>query len=127
MKAMLARGYAFDTVQMPLNPVDPHEASFEREVLPLLVEASIGVIGMKSLASGSLARAGAVTASECRRYALSLPISTLVCGIDSEEILSQDLAVARGFTPLDEAARKALSAKVAGLAARGDVEWYKRR
>jgi len=126
MLEMLSHDVPWDTVQMPLNPVDPHVKSFERLVLPKLVERGIGVIAMKSLASGSLAKSGLVTAAECRRYALSLPVATLVAGIDSDEVLAQDLAVARAFTPLDEAARKALSEKVKPLAGKRDVEWYKR-
>jgi aryl-alcohol dehydrogenase-like predicted oxidoreductase len=123
---MLSYGYPFDTVQMPLNPVDPHYRSFEREVLPVLVERGIGVIGMKSLADGRLPSTGLLTAEECIRYALSLPVSTVVCGMKSMADLAQDLAVARAFAPLDEAGRKALTARLAGVAGKGDLEWYKR-
>ena len=36
---MLRRGFAFDTVQMPLNPFDANFFSFQRQVLP---EATFG-------------------------------------------------------------------------------------
>ena len=97
----------------------------QREILPLLQAKGIGVIGMKSVASGTLATSGVVTAAECRRYALSLPVSTLVCGIDSPKVLEQDLAVARGFTPMSEEERKAMVEKVSAIAKGGKLESYK--
>ncbi len=122
----LAKGYAWDTVQMPLNPADPHHRSFERTVLPLLAERKIAAIGMKSLASGTLPASGAVSAEDCIRYALSLPTATVVCGVQSRRDLDQCLGVARGFTPLDAEARAALSGRVAARAAGGRLEGYKR-
>jgi uncharacterized protein len=122
---MLKHDFPWDAVQLPLSPADPHHRSFEKEILPLLVEKGIGVIGMKALASGTLPASGVVTAAECRRYALSLPISTLVCGIDSVQVLEQDLAVARRFEPMQLKEREALVAKVAQIAAGGKLEGYK--
>ena len=42
------------------------------------------------------------TAEQCRRYALSLPISVLACGIQSPENLKQDVDMARTFSPMSE-------------------------
>lgn len=91
-------GFAFDTVQMPLNLLDAHFRSFEQMVLPELVARRIGVLGMKSMAGGVLLKAGVGSAEQCLRYALRLPVSTVITGIDSEEILEQALRVARGST-----------------------------
>ncbi|HVY61568.1 MAG TPA: aldo/keto reductase [Planctomycetota bacterium] len=124
---MLAHGFPFDTIQMPLNPADPNFKSFEREVLPKALERGMGVIGMKSLAGGALAKAGIASASEVRRYAVSVPgVSVTVCGIDTEQVLAQDLALARGFKAMGEEERKALSARFAEMNVEGKGEWYKR-
>src|SRR5688572_17920562 len=80
--AMLAeadeRGFRFDTVQMPLNVMDAHFRSFEKRVLPVLLEKGIGVLGMKAIGSGEILESGVVTADECLRYALSLPTSVVI-------------------------------------------------
>jgi len=118
-------GFAFDTVQMPLNVMDAHYRSFERLVLPELVKRSIGVLGMKSLANGVILKTGAVTAVECLQYALSLPTSVVITGIDSLECLEQACEAARTLRPMDDAQRGALLAKTAMAAARGEFEPFK--
>jgi hypothetical protein len=80
--------------------MDAHYRSFQKKILPECNRRQIGVIGMKSLGCGILPKEAGIGADVCRRYALSLPISTLVCGITSRENLKQDLAVARGFKPM---------------------------
>jgi predicted aldo/keto reductase-like oxidoreductase len=98
---MLNRGYAFDTVQMPLNPLDPHFRSFERNVLPVAKQRGIAVLGMKSMGgSGELISKGAFTASEALSYAMSLPVATTISGMDSMEVLNQNLTILRDFKPL---------------------------
>jgi predicted aldo/keto reductase-like oxidoreductase len=118
-------GFAFDTVQMPLNVMDAHYRSFERLVLPELVKRNTGVLGMKSLANGVILKAGAATAIECLQYALSLRTSVVITGIDSLERLEQAFEAARTFRPMDEAQRGALLAKTARAAARGEFEPFK--
>lgn len=120
-------GFAFDTVQMPLNVMDAHYRSFERLVLPELVKRNTGVLGMKSLANGVILKAGAVTAVECLHYALSLPTSVVITGIDSLERLEQAFEAARTLRPMDEAQRGALLAKTASAAAHGEFEPFKTR
>jgi aryl-alcohol dehydrogenase-like predicted oxidoreductase len=117
--------FTFDTVQMPLNVMDAHYRSFELLVLPELVKQNIGVLGMKSLANGLILRSGAVTAPECLRYALSLPTSVVITGIESLERLEQALEVARTFQPLSEAERRTLLAETAKAASRGEFELFK--
>src|SRR6201997_3846562 len=59
---MLNLGYAFDSVQMPLNPLDPNFRSFESNVLPVANEHGIAVLGMKSMGgSGEPISKGAFT------------------------------------------------------------------
>ena len=118
-------GFAFDTVQMPLNVMDAHYRSFERLVLPELLKRDIGVLGMKSLANGVILKSGIVTAIECLHYALSLPTSVVITGIDSLERLDQAFEAARTVRLMNEADRRALLAKTGSAASRGEFEPFK--
>ena len=118
-------GFTFDSVQMPLNVMDAHYRSFEQLVLPELVRQHIGVLGMKSMGNGVILRSGVVTARECLHYALSLPTSVVITGMESMERLEQALDVARTFRPLSAEERQALLARTAAPAARGEFELFK--
>ncbi|MBA3416739.1 MAG: aldo/keto reductase [Chloroflexia bacterium] len=105
-RRMLSHGFPFDAVLMPLNVFDAHHASFEREILPLCAEQGIAALAMKSFADGHLFRSGAeITPQEALRYAMSLPVATVVSGMESLAILDQNLEIARNFEPLTEAER----------------------
>ena len=118
-------GFTFDTVQMPLNVMDAHYRSFERLVVPELVKQNIGVLGMKSLGNGVILKSGVVTAIECLQYALNLPTSVVITGIESMERLDQAFEAARTFQPMTDAQRGALLAKTATAASRGEFELFK--
>ncbi|HET9958996.1 MAG TPA: aldo/keto reductase [Polyangiaceae bacterium] len=125
LRAADEHSFKFDTVQMPLNVFDAHFRSFEKEVLPVLVEQGIGVLGMKSMADGRILKAGVVSPEECLRYALSLPTSVVISGMDKPEILEQNLRVAREFKPLTDDERKSLLARTAKPASDGAYETFK--
>jgi predicted aldo/keto reductase-like oxidoreductase len=125
LKVAEERGFRFDTVQMPLNVMDAHYRSFEKQVLPRLVRDGIGVLGMKSMANGILLKSNTVTAIECLHYALNLPTSVVITGIDSMEILDQALEVARTFRPLSPHEVKLLLAKTRKAARHGEFEPFK--
>ena len=98
---MLAHDFPFDSVQMPLNCFDASYRSFEKDVLPEVVKRGMAALGMKSMGGGGQPiLQGAVTAQEALHYAMSLPASVTISGIDSLQVLHQNLAVARGFTPM---------------------------
>jgi aryl-alcohol dehydrogenase-like predicted oxidoreductase len=118
-------GFRFDTVQMPLNLMDAHYRSFAKEVLPELVRRNIGVLGMKSMANGILLKSNTVTPIECLHYALNLPTSVVITGIDSLEILEQAFEAVRTFLPLTNQEIEALCAKTANAAAKGEYEPFK--
>lgn len=118
-------GFRFDAVQMPLNVMDAHFRSFERQILPLLVRDGIGVLGMKSMGSGSILKSGAATPVECLHYALSLPTSTVIAGMESMERLDQAVEAARTFRPLSKEAVEALLARTAEAAKAGRYELFK--
>jgi predicted aldo/keto reductase-like oxidoreductase len=126
MKKMLVQDFEWDTCQMPINILDAHYRSFQQEILPELERRRIGAIGMKSLGgAGQLITGLGLTAEQCRRYALSLPISTLVCGIESFENLQQDVEIARSFVPMPAAEQQELRAAVYEEATDGRYEWFK--
>ena len=105
--------------------MDAHFRSFEQLVLPTLVEQQIGVLGMKCMSNGILLNSRTVTPVECLQYALSLPTSVVITGIDSHEILDQAVRTAKEFTPLGNNERRALLAKTANAASRGQFEPFK--
>jgi predicted aldo/keto reductase-like oxidoreductase len=125
LKAAREHDFEFDTVQMPLNVMDAQYESFERAVLPVLTERGIGVLGMKSMGAGDILKSGVVKAEECLRYALSLPTSVVITGIDSEQVLDQALAVAASFRPFEPAERMELLARAADAAHSGKYELFK--
>ncbi len=125
-RRMLSQGFPWDAVQMPLNVLDAHYASFEREILPLCQEQGIAVVAMKSLADGHLLKSGAeVTPAEAIRYAMSLPVATVISGMDSLEVLEQNLATARAFTPLTDAERADLLSRTVDASRDGAFELFK--
>jgi len=120
-----SRGFKFDTVQMPLNLMDAHYRSFEKQVLPELVRRNIGVLGMKSMANGILLKSHTVTPIECLHYALNLPTSVVITGIDSLEILAQAFEAVSTFHPLSTEALAAMLAKTETAAVTGRFEPFK--
>lgn len=126
MHKMLAQELDWDTCQMPINAADAHYRSFQKEVLPELNRRGIGCIGMKSLGgNGKMVTELGLTAQQARRFSLSLPISTLVCGITSMEDLAQDVEIARSFTPMSEEEKTELLSSIAVEAGDGRFEWFK--
>ncbi len=118
-------GFRFDCVQMPLNVMDAHYRSFEQLVLPELVNAKIGVLGMKPMANGIILRSKTVSAPECLRYALNLPASVVITGVDSMEVLDQACEAARAFRPMTAGEVASLLSRTATAAARGEFEPFK--
>jgi predicted aldo/keto reductase-like oxidoreductase len=123
---MLQMGYPFDTCQLPLNPFDYGFFSFERQVLPVLTQRGIAPLGMKSMNGGGEAvKHGLVTAEELLRYAMSLPVATTISGMESLDVLRQNLAVARDFQPMTSDEMLALARRCQALAGDGHLEMYK--
>ena len=125
LEVAAAHGFTFDAVQMPLNVMDAHYRSFEKQVLPYLVEHDIGVLAMKSMADGVLLESNTATPIECLHYGLNLPTSVVITGIDSLEILDQSLEAVRTFRPLGERQVASLLARTAQAASSGEFEPFK--
>ena len=124
--AMLNTGFAFDSVQMPLNSFDHSFHSFETNVLPELQRRGIAPIGMKPFSGrGDAVKKGVLSAEEALRYAMSLPVATTVTGMERMGILEQNLKIAQGFQPLSQSSLSSLRDRVRQYAADGRFELYK--
>jgi aryl-alcohol dehydrogenase-like predicted oxidoreductase len=123
---MLAYDFPFDACQLPLNGLDANFRSFQTRVLPELARRKIAAIGMKSLGGdGRVIKKKAAGVADALRYAMSLPVCTTVCGIDSLKVLRQNLKIARGFTPMTAQERLAYEQALLGVALDGRFELYK--
>lgn len=126
---MLAKSFAWTTAQMPINPLDAFFRSFQNEVLPVCVKKGVSVIGMKCLGGGPyVARIPSqtkLTAEQCVRYSLSLPITALCRGYTTMEQLQADIKIATDFKPLSTESRKEILALAAPEAGDGRHELFK--
>lgn len=125
LKAADDHAFHFDTVQLPLNVMDPHYRSFEKMVVPVLLEKGIAVLGMKPLGSGQILDSKAVSAVECLHYAMSLPTSTVITGCDSMGVLEQAISAALTFRPMTQEAVARLLARTRPFATAGKYERFK--
>jgi aryl-alcohol dehydrogenase-like predicted oxidoreductase len=123
---MLSHKFPFDTVQMPLNCLDATFRSFETDVLPDVNRRGMAALGMKSLGgSGELVREGAVIVTMGLRYAMSLPVAVTISGIDSIDVLHQNLEVARNFQPLSAGEMQTVRDACRFYASDGHLELFK--
>ena len=124
--AMLNTGFPFDSVQMPLNAFDAQFHSFEQQVLPVLNQRGIAALGMKPICGhGEPVKNGVLSAQEALRYAMSLPVTVTITGMESLDVLHQNLAVAQGFQPMSQSEMQALRDRLKPEAADGRFELYK--
>ena len=123
---MLDTGFPFDAVQMPLNPFDSTFRSFEQEVLPALNKRGIAALGMKPLTGkAEPLKKGVITPDQMLRYAMSLPVSTTITGIERLDVLRQNLKIAQGFQPMTAGEMEEVRDQCRSLAADGRFEHYK--
>lgn len=112
------RRFRFDSVLVALNPADGRRRPFVPTVVAKARRQGIGVVGMKVMAAGPLLEEA--SAAELIRYAASIA-DTVVVGCASTAEVRENLAVARGFAPMEAAERQALEARIAPRAARYDT------
>jgi len=118
-------GFHFDTVQMPVNALDAHFRSFSQLVVPKAVQEGTAVLGMKSMGDSVILKSKAITPIECLHYALNMPTSVVITGIDKPEILNQAFEATKSFNPMSEQQLAALLAKTAEVAKDGKYELFK--
>jgi uncharacterized protein len=125
LELCFAHNFTPATVQMPLNLMDAYYDSFQKQVLPMLLQQGIGPLAMKSMVDYYLLESKTVIPMECLHYDMNLPVAAVITGCDSLPILEQALTAARTFHPLSPQEVTALLAKTAKAAARGRYELYK--
>jgi len=125
LETAFAHQFTFDAVQMPLNVMDAHYDSFEKKVLPVLLQHDIGVLGMKPMGDSIILRSKTASAVECLHYAMNLPTSVVITGCESLPILQQALDAARSFSPMNKEKVAELLARTAPAALKGEYELYK--
>jgi predicted aldo/keto reductase-like oxidoreductase len=103
-----AKRYPFDTMQMPINVLDPHFKSFRRTVVDEGVKNNIGVIAMKTMGRGNITSFEVATPAEALRYTWSQPVATAVVGSEWIEMLEQNVLYAKTFKPMTETEQAAL-------------------
>src|SRR5918912_3556898 len=113
-------------MQWPINVLDAHYRSFERDVLPVATRDGVAVLGMKPMGAGLILESGAATAEECLRYAMSVPgVSVTITGCDGEGVLEQALSLAVSFRPMRTEERNALLERTKPAAQGGKWEQFK--
>jgi predicted aldo/keto reductase-like oxidoreductase len=119
--------FHFDTCQMPLNVMDYHFRSFAQQVVPKCVEQGVAVLAMKTMggADGIILKSGAVTPIECLHYALNLPTSVVITGMDTLERVDQAIEAVRTFKPMSKADVQMLVSKTKEAAKNGEFELFK--
>ena len=125
LKVAADHSFHFDAAQLPLNVMDAHFRSFAQLVVPELVRQGVGVLGMKSMGDGVILKSKTVSPMECLHYAMSLPTSVVITGIDKPEILDQAIEAARTFTPMHKDQVAELLAKTKEVAMAGKYELFK--
>jgi uncharacterized protein len=113
------RRFPFDSILMPLSALDHFILSFAEELLPLANEMGIATIAMKALGRRSLAH----EAERALRYAFSLPVSTVIVGMESMQQLEQNLAIAESFTPMSAAERESFLNDIRHLVKPANMPW----
>jgi predicted aldo/keto reductase-like oxidoreductase len=117
-------GWKFDTFQFPINPIDYHQRSFQRQVLVDIVARDIGMIAMKTSADGRLLREGICTIEETLRYVWSLPVNVAVVGMERPDLVRHNARLAREFTPMTPDELQGLRDRIEPRADLS-LEWYK--
>ncbi len=116
----------WETVQMPINLVDPHYLSFLTNVLPEARKRGLGVLAMKSNAMGSISKMGIAKIEECLRFTLSQGPDTLVSGVETVAQLEQNIATVVAFQKMSKSEQESLLSRTGQGETGTKVERYKK-
>jgi len=100
MRTLLER-YPFDNALVAINAADKHYNPFIEKFLPTAVEKKIGIVGMKIPARDRIfSNGGIINMKQAMDYVLTLPVSTVIVGIDEITELEENIRIAKNFVPL---------------------------
>ncbi len=123
----LLKGFdGWETVQHPVNLIDPHYLSFIKDVLPKVRAKGLGLLAMKSNAIGEITKAKIATISECLRYTLSHDIDTLVSGVETVQQLEENVLTVKTFQKMNRDEISTLLSRTAKGPIGSKVERYKK-
>ena len=111
--------FPFDSALIAVSALDHFILSFAEEFLPVANAKGVATIGMKVLGLGSLTH----EVERSLRYAFSLPVSTVIVGMESMAQLEQNLAIAEAFTPMNDAERLAFFKDILPLVRPENLRW----
>jgi aryl-alcohol dehydrogenase-like predicted oxidoreductase len=111
--------FPFDSALIAVSALDHFIFSFAEEFLSVANAKGVATIGMKVLGLGSLTH----EVERSLRYAFSLPVSTVIVGMESMEQLEQNLAIAESFTPMSDAERLAFFKDIIPLVRPDKMKW----
>lgn len=111
--------FPFDSALIALSALDHFILSFAEEFLPLANAKEIATIGMKVLGLGSLTH----EVERSLRYAFSLPVSTVIVGMETMAQLEQNLAIAESFVPMTDEERLAFFKDIIPLVRPEKMRW----
>lgn len=98
---VLVERYPFDNVLMALNAADKHHDPFIEKLIPIVAEKEMGIVGMKIPARDRIfANGGIINMKQAMEYVLTLPVSTIIVGIDKIPELEENIEIACNFKPL---------------------------
>jgi predicted aldo/keto reductase-like oxidoreductase len=117
----------WETVQCPVNLIDPHYLSFIQNVLPAVRKKGLGIIGMKSNAIGNITKNNIATIEECLRLSWSQDVDVVVSGMDKVEYLEENVAAARAFRPMSKQEQQVLLSRTSKGPIGSPVEQYKKK
>jgi hypothetical protein len=104
--------FPFDNVLVAINAADKHHDPFIEKFLPNAVSKGMGIVGMKIPARDRIfANGGIITMKEAMEYVMTLPVSTIIVGIDKIAELEENMKIAMEFKPLSADEMLAIEAK----------------
>lgn len=111
LNALLER-FPFDNVLVAINAADKHHDPFIEKFLPNAVKSEMGIVGMKIPARDRIfSNGGIITMKEAMDYVMTLPVSTIIVGIDKIAELEENIKIAQEFKPLTADEMLAIEAK----------------
>ena len=111
--------YPFESALVALSALDHFMLSFAEEFLPFARARSVPVIAMKVLGLGSLTH----EVERSLRYAFSLPVSTVIVGVESLAQLEQNLKIAESFVPMTDEERLSFFKDIMPLVRPDKMRW----
>ena len=123
----LLDGYdGWETVQHPVNLIDPHYLSFINSVLPNIRRKGLGLLAMKTNAIGNITKNRIATIPECLRFAWSHDVDTVVSGVETVQQLEENVLACKTFRPMSKEEQEELLARTRKGPFGPQVEDYKR-